>query len=96
MFRLEVKERPQQSLYQKLIQLIINKLWAPFDLYWGLQRCICDSNTAYWLVITLMNYSLIFTSCNYIRRWFTRTGVIEHFISAFQFYTGYSLRPIQS
>ena len=56
MFRLEVKERPQESLYQKLIQLIINKLWAPFDLYCGLQRYICDSNTAYWLVINLMNY----------------------------------------
>ena len=35
----------QLVLYQKLIQLIDNSSTS-VNLYWGLQRCTCDSNTA--------------------------------------------------
>ena len=43
------------GVYQKLMQ-DINNSSALVDLYWALQRCTCDSNTAHWLVITLRNY----------------------------------------
>ena len=47
------------GLYQKLMhtnfaeQESVSKV---NDLYWGLQKCACDSNTTCGLVIKLMNY----------------------------------------
>ena len=35
------------GLFQKLKQLIDNNSSTPVDLYWGLQRCTCDSNPAH-------------------------------------------------
>ena len=45
------------GVYQKLIQLINNSS-TQVALYWDLQKCTCDLNTANWLVMTLMNITV--------------------------------------
>ena len=45
------------GLHQKLMHtnLLSRSLSKVNDLYWGLQKCACDSNTTCGLVIILMN-----------------------------------------
>ena len=49
----QLRSASKVNAYQFAEQESVSKV---NDLYWGLQKCACDSNTTCGLVITLMNY----------------------------------------